>query len=246
MDKKTPQREDGFRGAIPLLRKFIEHPFWNENRKFSRAEAWIDLLFMARFSEKDEQILDRGEVITIRYGQILTSTVTLSVKWNRSRTWVQQILRILEKNESIKYIRMDSRRTILEIVKMGYVKSLLKQKDSRLDSRLDSRKTYNNKDNKDNKEIQVFIDFFNEAFKTSFKITDGRNKKLLLRMRMFSLEQICSAAKNLSQSNFHTGENDRGWKADPDFLLRSDEQIDKWLQQPTKQKGVLDNYQLQN
>ena len=46
---------------------------------------------------------------------------------------------------------------------------------------------------------------------------------------MFTLEEILKALDNLSKSEFHQGDNDRGWKADPDFLIRNDEQIDKWL-----------------
>jgi len=87
--------------------------------------------------------------------------------------------------------------------------------------------------------LSVFINSFNEKFKTNFQETDGRKKKLMLRRKKFTENQLIEAISNLSQSSWHTGGNDRGWRADPDFLLRSDEQIDKWLN-PSKKKSVLD------
>jgi hypothetical protein len=60
-------------------------------------------------------------------------------------------------------------------------------------------------------------------------VTEGRVRKLGLRLEKFSLSQILEALENLSLSEFHRGKNDRGWKADPDFLINSDEKVDKWL-----------------
>lgn len=84
-----------------------------------------------------------------------------------------------------------------------------------------------NKDKLDS--FTEFIETFNLLFGTSYKLTTGRREKFKQRLKQFTLEEIIIATKNLSSSQFHTGKNDRGWKADPDFLLRSDEQIDKWL-----------------
>ena len=47
------RERDSF-GYIRLSRKMLsgEDVFWNEKREFSRAEAWIDLLGLASFSER--------------------------------------------------------------------------------------------------------------------------------------------------------------------------------------------------
>jgi phage replication O-like protein O len=94
-----------------------------------------------------------------------------------------------------------------------------------------SSKMINTKDNtKDNtKEIQVVVDFFNKKFGKTYRVTKGRENKLRLRLNNYTLDEILQAIDNLSRSKFHRGENDRRWSADPDFILRSDEQIDKWL-----------------
>lgn len=90
--------------------------------------------------------------------------------------------------------------------------------------------------------ISVFLNTFNKNFDSTYRETDGRRKKLASRLEVFTLDQILLSIENLAKSNFHRGKNDRGWKADPDFLLRSDEQIDKWLNPSTQtqQSGELE------
>lgn len=93
-----------------------------------------------------------------------------------------------------------------------------------------------------NKDINVFLSSFNEKFKSHYQNTKGREIKFNLRLKKFTLEEILKALDNLSKSEFHQGDNDRGWKADPDFLIRNDEQIDKWLNNnPEKTKQPINN-----
>lgn len=77
--------------------------------------------------------------------------------------------------------------------------------------------------------IQDYIDFFNKLFNSNFRVTPARENKLKLRFKTYTGDEILKALQNLSKSKFHQGDNDRGWKADPDFLIRNDEQIDIWL-----------------
>lgn len=86
------------------------------------------------------------------------------------------------------------------------------------------------KDNitKDNK-LFLFLEKFNHLMGTEYRITEHREKMFNARLKTYSLEELERALMSLSKSPFHKGDNDRGWKADPDFLLRNDEQIDKFL-----------------
>lgn len=83
-------------------------------------------------------------------------------------------------------------------------------------------------------ELEEFIKVFNSMFDKSYRVTDGRKKKWSSRRKNFELDQIYKALENLSQSPWHRGVNERGWQADPDFLLRSDEQIDTWSNKDMK------------
>lgn len=61
-------------------------------------------------------------------------------------------------------------------------------------------------------------------------LTPGRISKLKQRLRTFTRDDLFAAAYHLSLSDFHMGKNDSGIKyATVDFLIRNDEQVDRWL-----------------
>lgn len=94
------------------------------------------------------------------------------------------------------------------------------------------------------KETDTFLIKFNTLFGSAYRTNKDRREKLHLRLKKFSLDEILTALENLSNSEFHKGENERGWVADPDFLIRSDSQIDKWLNHKPKNKEPFANYKL--
>jgi hypothetical protein len=49
-------------------------------------------------------------------------------------------------------------------------------------------------------------------------------------LKSFTFPQILDALNSLAASPFHHGVNNSGWVANPDFLIRSDEKVDEWLQ----------------
>jgi hypothetical protein len=78
------------------------------------------------------------------------------------------------------------------------------------------------------KEFRLITEKLGQSNKV--KYLAGRKEKLAKRLETFKLEEILKAAKNLSGSPFHRGENENGIVyATFDFLMRSDEQVDKWL-----------------
>lgn len=54
------------------------------------------------------------------------------------------------------------------------------------------------------------------------KLTDKRNKSIDNFLKEFSIEQLETICKTANNSEFLTGNNDRKWKADFDFLMRTD------------------------
>lgn len=87
--------------------------------------------------------------------------------------------------------------------------------------------------------LQKYIDSFNVFFKREFKTTKGRETKLRTRLKAFSLEEILTAVENLSKSPWHRGINPSGWTASPDFIIRSDEKVDEWLNKDIEQARQL-------
>jgi len=90
-----------------------------------------------------------------------------------------------------------------------------------------------------NNNTTLFLETFNKSFESNYRPTESRTKKLAERLKGFTLQEILQAVENMSQSPFHRGVNDRGWKADPDFILRNDEQIDKFINYEPEQAKEL-------
>jgi len=84
---------------IKLLRRFEKHRFWRERRKYSKAEAWIDMLFMAYHSSC--WIKWNGQPVRLQPGEFMTSVPILERRWLWSRNKVRRFLRSLEKEGEI-------------------------------------------------------------------------------------------------------------------------------------------------
>lgn len=75
-------------------------------------------------------------------------------------------------------------------------------------------------------EIQMALSIYNEVARKKFlpipnKLTDGRKSKLKARLKdAGGLEGWRQAMQNLEASAFLCGHNDKGWKADIDFILQ--------------------------
>lgn len=81
------------RGYIPIWRKFFEdHPFWKEKRKFSKAEAWIDILQNTHFDEKPKKRLINGIWVVINYSECLMTTRYCARRWGWSNSTVARFL----------------------------------------------------------------------------------------------------------------------------------------------------------
>lgn len=80
-------------GYIPISRRLFEHPFWCEERVYSRFEAWIDLLQNTRFEDTEELIGNR--LITVMRGQIPASLRYLGNRWKWSTKKVNSFLDML-------------------------------------------------------------------------------------------------------------------------------------------------------
>lgn len=72
---------------IPISRDLFEHYLWEESRVYSRFEAWLYLLNQA-CQEENKTVLDRGNLIEIKKGQIYTSRRELSMifRWSIGKT----------------------------------------------------------------------------------------------------------------------------------------------------------------
>lgn len=62
-----------------------------------------------------------------------------------------------------------------------------------------------------------------------YKLTDKRKDKVRCRLKEFTKEDIMQAIDNAGADDFYSGNNERGWKADLEYICRSFENTEKLL-----------------
>lgn len=77
------------RGFTKIQNQFFESAFWKEERIYSKAEALIDLVQMARWQQEPKQIIANRVVITLNRGQLTASIRFLAERWKWSKKKVQ-------------------------------------------------------------------------------------------------------------------------------------------------------------
>lgn len=80
-------------GWIAVWRKLRGHRFWQERRRFSKAEAWIDILMDAAFA--DHKMLLGNTLIPLKRGQAPISQRSKSKTWKWSRESVRSFMTLL-------------------------------------------------------------------------------------------------------------------------------------------------------
>ena len=101
-------------GWICLHRKIQENFLWREHRKFSRAEAWVDILMEVRHSRTPDKVMIKNTMITVRRGQSIKSLETWADRWNWTKSATRRyfILLIREKMITIENMRKTTRLTV--------------------------------------------------------------------------------------------------------------------------------------
>lgn len=76
-------------GWIKLSRSLLEHEIWL-CEKFTKGQAWVDLLLMT--NHKDAKIVISGSIETVKRGSLITSISKLSDRWKWNRRTVRRWL----------------------------------------------------------------------------------------------------------------------------------------------------------
>ena len=85
MDKKV---------YVFVYRSVKDNWIWNSNEPFDKRSAWIDLILTA--NHQDKKINFNGQLMTVKRGEMITSTHLLSDRWQWSRTKISRFLSDLE------------------------------------------------------------------------------------------------------------------------------------------------------
>lgn len=85
-------------GYIKLHRQITENEFWHSDR-FSKAQAWIDLLLLATY--KARTVFIRGIEIKLNPGELCYSQLTLAKRWKWNFKTVVTFLKTLENRKML-------------------------------------------------------------------------------------------------------------------------------------------------
>lgn len=91
-------------------------------------------------------------------------------------------------------------------------------------------------------DVLPFYDLYislNNKNPNTYKLTNPRITKLRLRLADAGEEMLRQAINNAARSEFHSGKNSTGWKADLDWIIKSYEQVEKMASLFTTQKETL-------
>lgn len=143
---------------IPISRRIFEHPFWCEDRVFSRFEAWLDIVQSARFEDTKQLIGNR--FIEVKRGQVLVSLRFLAGRWHWSTKKVNSFLDLLIQDKMItKETPKETGQTVITICnydKYNFISQELEtEKKQQGNTKETLRKQQGNKINKDNKENKL-------------------------------------------------------------------------------------------
>lgn len=122
------------KGWIKLHRQIQECPVWYSER-FSKGQAWVDLLLLA--NHRDKKTLFNGEIIVIQRGQYLTSMVKLAEKWGWNRKTVSSYLKVLEQDKMITKVS-DNSKTLITIENYEVYQGIDEEMDNLLPNQTDN------------------------------------------------------------------------------------------------------------
>lgn len=164
-------------GWIKLYRQIWNHWLWEERRKFSEFEAWVDMLMMANHNDK-EIILGKEKVKVCR-GQIVTSEIKLMERWHWSKTKLRTFIAKLQKDLIIDR-KTDRKKTTINIVNYGIYQDSQTIEKPQNEPKKITQKIHKQEDKEIKKkdilapqkksapEVKQIIDYYHEKFVIKF------------------------------------------------------------------------------
>lgn len=104
-------------GWIKLHRSVLSHRLYSKKRVFSEYEAWIDILLMANYTDKE--IVIEGHTVHVERGSFVTSQMKLADRWRWDKRKVVAFLKDCESHDEI-MIKTEKRST--KIIVSNYEK----------------------------------------------------------------------------------------------------------------------------
>jgi len=219
-------------GWIKLHRQLMDNAMYF-SEPFTRCQAWIDLLLLA--NNKDSFFFKRGIRVDVKRGQVGYDIESLGKRWKWSRGKVERFISMLE-NDSQVVRQKNNITTLISICKYNIYQSSDKANDNpnrKADGQQTIKQTDTNKkednyknEKNDKKEdinytvlCETFITLLPELPKVTIPLSEKRIKAVNARAKEYGKEKIMEMLRTVQRSPHLLGENDRGWKANFDWLF---------------------------
>ena len=160
------------KGWISIHRKLRGNWLWTEKRKFSRAEAWIDLLLTVNHEQAEVSI--KGQIFTVKRGESLASYGTFSDRWGWSISSAKRFFETLQSRNMIRF-KSETVSTRITICNYDSYQSGELRNETQMKRTRNAQETHvvtNNKKNNNNNENKKRLD---GSFMTQKEI-DMQNK----------------------------------------------------------------------
>ena len=223
-------------GYIKLHRNILDNPMWL-SEKFTKGQAWVDLLLMA--NHKDNKVIIDYKTIVVNRGSFITSIHKLADRWGWAVNTVKKYLNFLEGENMIHKVS-NNRYTHIDIV--NYAKYQDKtdfactQDDTQVDTQVDRQNAHsltpnkndkNDKNEKNNKSTKVLYEKVTDMFHTicvSYPqiraVSDKRKRAIKSILNKYSLADVQTVFEKAEASDFLKG-NNGGWAgASFDWLIK--------------------------
>lgn len=100
-------------------------------------------------------------------------------------------------------------------------------------------------DNIKRNNIREIIEHYLKTANSKERITPIRTKNINARLKIFTVEEIKTAINKCFADKFYSGDNDKGWRANVDWIFKNDENMDKLLNLKPKKPEGLSNEELE-
>ena len=187
-------------GWISLNRQIQEHWVWQG--KFSKGQAWVDLLLLA--NHEDTKTICKGEIVVCKRGDVNRSIKYLAERWGWSRKTAKNFLTLLEKDNMVT-TKVTTNRTTITLVnwekyQVDKPKRNTKGNNESISEGSNEGNTYNNENNENNNNnIYNKTPSFSEFWKNYPRKQDKgmAYEKYLARLNDgYTEEELLTACKN--------------------------------------------------
>jgi DNA-binding transcriptional regulator YhcF (GntR family) len=133
----------GMLGYIKLHRQITENEFWS-SEKFTKAQAWVDLLLLA--NHKHATLFIRGIEVVLKPGELCYSQLTLARRWKWNFKTVVKFLKMLEKRQMVE-TKTSNVTTVITILNWERYQGSGEQNGEQKESRMETNKNVKNEKN---------------------------------------------------------------------------------------------------